>query len=80
MSKVNSQRNNVKWSTLAVAISLVTPAILFAAEGDEQLVLEEIIVTAQKRGEERLIDHHGRECHQSGFVQRGVLASVDSRD
>ncbi len=60
MSKVNSQRNNVKWSTLALVftlvISLVTPAILFAAEGDEQLVLEEIIVTAQKRGEERLID------------------------
>jgi iron complex outermembrane receptor protein len=56
MSKGINQWNHLKWSTLAVAVGLVTPAVLFAAEGDEALVLEEIIVTAQKRGEERLID------------------------
>lgn len=39
-----------------MVIGLFVPTISSAATGDEALVLEEIIVTAQKRGEERLID------------------------
>jgi len=41
---------------LALSACLAIPATAAAQEADENSVLEEIIVTAQKRGEERLID------------------------